>query len=95
MYGPIGVAEFVDTLLSVSDTHLLMPVVIHEFDTGPPDLESWPPEEVSLGATSRSFITAHGLNACLRIFGCIISPRNADPALDSSRKQSLEEQRFY
>jgi len=46
VYGPAGVAEYVDALLRLSDTFLLMPVIMHEFAIKPPDLAGWTPEEV-------------------------------------------------
>ena len=48
VYGPAGISQYVDSLLRVSDTYLLMPVIIHEFTTQPPNLAGWAPEEVPL-----------------------------------------------
>ena len=46
VYGPRGVAQFINAMLRVSDTYLLMPVVIHELSVQPPSLAGWPPHEV-------------------------------------------------
>jgi ribonuclease Z len=46
VYGPRGVAQFINAMLRVSDTYLLMPVVIHELSLQPPNLAGWQPHEV-------------------------------------------------
>jgi ribonuclease BN (tRNA processing enzyme) len=50
VYGPRGLAQFINAMLRVSDTYLLMPVVIHELGVQPPSLAGWPPHEVCYGA---------------------------------------------
>ncbi|KAL4425848.1 hypothetical protein ABPG75_009864 [Micractinium tetrahymenae] len=35
VYGPPGLADYINAMLSVSRTYLEMPVIIHEFSTGP------------------------------------------------------------
>ncbi|KAI3438563.1 hypothetical protein D9Q98_000990 [Chlorella vulgaris] len=56
VYGPQGLADFINTMLSVSRTYLEMPVVIHEFVT-----TAVPPEEldvaVPINPRSRLYLT--------------------------------------
>lgn len=50
IYGPAGLATFVNAALAASDTYLLMPVVVHEYSLAPPDLEGLSASEVGFAA---------------------------------------------
>lgn len=50
IYGPAGLATFVNAALQASDTYLLMPVVVHEYSLAPPDLEGLSAREVLCAA---------------------------------------------
>lgn len=71
LYGPRGIAQYVDAMLRVSDTYLLMPVVIHEFTVQPPDIAGWEPDQVRSRLTTcsrrphdQSRKRCHGLQCC-------------------------------
>lgn len=56
VYGPKGVAEYINTMLSVSRTYLEMPVIIHEFATHPvPDEEL--DELIQINPRARLYVT--------------------------------------
>lgn len=74
VYGPAGLAAFVNAALEASDTFLLMPVIVHEYSLVAPDVKNLTSTEVAGWQPEYEMI-----NRRARLFHCLLPPDQLHP----------------